>query len=127
MRVLGNRRKRVLGMSGRGCQSWREITSKCRPNLPNGDQCEAMPSPSSRWKPSSRMSSTHSLPELGMPGCHLDVTFDIRKDAVGANRLDVDVRLRGTRLSPWCLRMSTDLTAVLVSERRTTSAATRNT
>src|SRR5947209_5663188 len=43
------------------------------------------------------------LPELRMPGRHLDVTLDIRKDAVGANRLDVDVRLRGARLSPLVL------------------------
>src|SRR5215468_3241879 len=38
-----------------------------------------------------------------MPGGHLDVTLDIRKDAIGANRLDVDMGLRGTRLSPLVL------------------------
>src|SRR5712691_491089 len=38
-----------------------------------------------------------------MLGCHFEVTLDIRENAVSTNGLDVDVRLRGTGLSPLML------------------------
>src|SRR6267142_6207547 len=43
------------------------------------------------------------LPDVGMLGCHFEVTLDIRENAVGTNGLDMDVRLRGAGLSPLML------------------------
>src|SRR5262249_30303589 len=43
------------------------------------------------------------LPDVRMLGGHLEVTLDIGENTVGTNRLDVDVRLRGARLSPLML------------------------
>src|SRR5215470_18132880 len=43
------------------------------------------------------------VPDVRMLGGHCEVTLDIRENAVSTDGLDVDVRLRGARLSPLML------------------------